>query len=95
LDKTSALLSTPDVQDQVLYSNCYTTLSRIKVYCPTTNDDFNSSSLIPVIFRYEYYRVNMPSKGGLISHVICLVYVPYYVIAGWLVDSVHTLHYSE
>ena len=53
------------------------TLYLKKGYHPTTNDNLNNSSPIPVIFLYKYCWVNIPSKGCLIYHLTCLLYVPY------------------
>ena len=57
--------------------SCIYTVSQEKGYHPTTNDNFNNSCWIPVIFWYKYYWVYVPSKGGLMYHITCLMYVPY------------------
>jgi len=47
-----------------------------KVFHPTTNNNFNSNSSN---FWYKYEWANMSSKGCLIFHFTCLVYLPYLV----------------
>jgi len=54
----------------------YTVLQK-KVYHPTTTDSYNSKLSDPSNFWYSYYWVTLPSKGGLISHLTCFVYIPY------------------
>jgi len=55
-------------------------------YQPHSNLFFNSDSCFisdasdSSNFWYKYYRVNMPSKGGLTYHLTCLLYIPYLVV---------------
>jgi len=60
-----------------VYMNCIHTLCLKKGYHPTTNDNFNNSCPIPVIFGKKYCWVNMPSNDGLTYHLTCLLYVRY------------------
>jgi len=55
--------------DQIV--TCIHTVLHKKSYPPTFTNNFNSSCPIPVIFGI------VPSKGGLIFHLTCLVYMPY------------------
>jgi len=47
-----------------------------KVYHPTTNDKFNSSCSIPVIFGTHLLR-KYAIKRWFIFHLTCLVFIPY------------------
>jgi len=67
-------LNPDSVVDTHVYTLC---LKKVHVYHPTTNYKFNNCCPISIILWYEYYWVTMPLNSGLISHLTCLMYIPY------------------
>ena len=59
--------TTPCCKKSIAYNPSYPT---------TTNDNLKQYLCDSRNFWYKYYLVNMPSNGGLIYHLTCLLYVP-------------------